>query len=130
MNYFRTARPLTLLIPAVLFAQNPPARALIQRGQAAFSEHCADCHGSDGEGSDRGPKLAGTRHMRSQSVDQLRNIISQGRASSGMPAFHLPGSDLDALAPFVHSLNSTAAESGAPGDPVAGRDLFFGKEHC
>src|SRR5213076_615461 len=86
--------------------------------------------GTDAEGSDMGPKLSGTRRLRSQSVGQLRNVINQGRPSTGMPAFHLPARDLDALAAFVRSLNSTAADSGVPGAPLAGREFFFGKGQC
>jgi PQQ-dependent dehydrogenase (methanol/ethanol family) len=115
------------LIPSAVSAQTP---VLVGQGQKLFAEHCVDCHGADAEGSDRGPKLAGTRRMRSQSLEQLRTTISQGRPSSGMPSFRLPASELDGLAAFIRSLNSTAAESGAPGDPLAGRDFFFGKGQC
>ncbi len=116
-----------VLMAAPLFGQNA---AVVEDGQKAFGEHCAGCHGADAEGSDMGPKLAGTRRLRSQGVAQLRNVILQGRPSLGMPAFHLPAAQLDGLAAYVHSLNSTAAQSGAPGDPRAGRDFFFGKGGC
>jgi PQQ-dependent dehydrogenase (methanol/ethanol family) len=116
-----------ILLTTHAFAQRSP---LLEKGQAAFSEHCVDCHGADAEGSDRGPNLAGTRRMRSQTVEQLGKTISQGRPSSGMPAFHLPPTDIDALAAFVRSLNSTAADSGTPGDAAAGREFFFGKGQC
>lgn len=102
----------------------------IEDGQKGFTERCAACHGADAEGSDMGPKLAGTRRLRSRSVQQLRSIINQGMPSTGMPAFHLPAQELDALAAFIRSLNSTAAESGVPGSPLAGRQFFFGKGQC
>jgi PQQ-dependent dehydrogenase (methanol/ethanol family) len=47
-----------------------------------------------------------------------------------MPAFNLPGDELDALAELVRSLNSPAAEHTIPGDREAGAQLFFGKGHC
>jgi len=47
-----------------------------------------------------------------------------------MPAFNLPGDDLDALAALVRSLNSPAAEHTIPGDREAGAQLFFGKGRC
>jgi len=77
-----------------------------------------------------GPKLAGTRRLRSQNVDQLRNVIRRGRPATGMPAFDLPAQQIDGLATLVRSLNASAAESGVPGDPLAGREFFFGKGRC
>jgi PQQ-dependent dehydrogenase (methanol/ethanol family) len=118
------------LIPAAASAQGPAAPALVEEGQRAFAEHCASCHGVDAEGSDMGPSLTGTRRLRSRSFEQLRSVINQGRPSTGMPAFHLPARELDALATFVVSLNSAAAESGVPGTPLAGREFFFGKGQC
>ncbi|MGH9327159.1 MAG: PQQ-binding-like beta-propeller repeat protein [Terriglobia bacterium] len=48
-----------------------------------------------------------------------------------MPSFaNLPGDELDALAAFVHALNSPAAESAVPGDQAAGEDYFFGAGKC
>ena len=112
-----------VLVP--LFAQSP-----IEQGQKAFVEHCSACHGEDADGGDMGPKLSGTRTMRSRSVAQLRTVISQGFPSSGMPAFHLPAPQLDAIASYVRSLNTTAAESGVTGSPQQGREFFFGKGQC
>ncbi len=121
-------------LPLVGWAQNAAQNAatpkLVEDGQKAFAEHCAACHGPDAEGGEMGPNLAGTRRLRSRSMAQLRTLISQGVPSSGMPAFHLPAQQLDALAGFVRSLNSTAAESGVPGAPLSGREFFFGKGRC
>jgi PQQ-dependent dehydrogenase (methanol/ethanol family) len=47
-----------------------------------------------------------------------------------MPAFNLSIQQLDALAGFVHSLNSSAAENVLSGNPAAGMQLFFGKAQC
>lgn len=49
---------------------------------------------------------------------------------AGMPAFDLPKEELDAVAEFVHSLNSAAADSVLPGDREAGRKVFFGSGNC
>jgi PQQ-dependent dehydrogenase (methanol/ethanol family) len=97
--------------------------------QSAYIEHCAACHGDNAEGTAQGPKLAGSRSVRSRSTAQLRSLIYQG--ATGMPAFHqLPAADLDALAAFVHSLNAPAAESPVQGSPEAGEDFFFGQGQC
>ena len=116
-----------LLTPCQALAQNSK---LIEEGQQAFAEHCAACHGPDADGTDMGPKLAGSRSVRARLIPQLRTLINQGIPSSGMPAFPLPAEQLDALAAFVHSLNTTAASSAAPGAPLAGEQFFFGKGQC
>src|SRR3954471_20251999 len=115
-----------LALPA--FAQDNAK--LIEQGQKSYAERCAMCHGPDAGGADMGPKLTGNRRVRSRSKQQLRTFIYDGSPGSGMPPFHLPAPELDALAAFVHALNATAAESGAPGDPAAGERFFFGKGNC
>ena len=117
-----------ILLSLPVLAQTPAK--LIEQGQKAYAKDCAMCHGVDAGGTDQGPKLAGNRRVRSRSQQQLRSFIYDGVPSSGMPAFHLPAADLDALAAYVHALNATAAESGAPGDPAAGERFFFGKGQC
>ena len=47
-----------------------------------------------------------------------------------MPAFDLPGDELDALAALVHSLNAPAAEGPVHGDAKAGEQFFFSKGNC
>ena len=106
---------------ALLFAQNPPAApADLARGQKVYAERCVGCHGADFRGTDQGPGLTGSPRVRRMSIQRLRSIIKKGIPDSGMPPFDLPAQDLDALAPFVRSLNSQAAESNAPGNPAAG----------
>jgi PQQ-dependent dehydrogenase (methanol/ethanol family) len=95
-----------------------------------YTQHCAACHGEKGQGSAQGPKLAGSRSVRSRSAAQLRSFIYQGAPSSGMPSFHLPDAELDTLAAFVHSLNSPAAENPAQGNTAAGQEFFFGRGQC
>src|SRR5438094_7928978 len=68
--------------------------------------------------------------MRRMSIQRLRNIVKNGIPNTGMPPFDLPAPDLDALAPFVPSLNSQAAESHVPGNPAARERFFFGKGKC
>ncbi len=116
---------------APLFGQNPSAAPSdLARGQKVYAEHCVGCHGADFRGTDQGPGLTGNSRVRRMSLPRLRNIIRNGIPNSGMPPFDLPAPDLDALAPFVRSLNSQAAESNAPGNPAAGERFFFGKGEC
>src|SRR5881296_106926 len=116
---------------ALLFGQNPSAAPPdLARGQKVYAERCVGCHGADFRGTDQGPGLRGNPLMRRMSVQRLHNIIKNGIPNTGMPPFDLPAPDLDALAPFVRSLNSQAAESNVPGNPAAGEQFFFGKGEC
>jgi PQQ-dependent dehydrogenase (methanol/ethanol family) len=122
-----------LLATGLASAQSAPGASsakLVEAGEKAFAEHCAECHGDDAEGSDRGPALGGNRRLRTRSTEQIRSFIYEGKPSSGMPAFHLAAADLDSLAAFAHSLNSVAADSAAPGSPQAGEQFFFGRGQC
>jgi putative heme-binding domain-containing protein len=120
--------PIALLFAASLAAQTP--QQLIETGQQSFARHCASCHAPDAGGAEMGPKLVATRRLRSRSAAQLRSLIRQGVPSNGMPAFDLPAPELDALAAFVRSLNTSAAETPVPGDPDAGRAFFLGQGKC
>lgn len=116
-----------------LAAQETPATpaALATQGKALFAEQCASCHGSDAQGSDRAPKLAGSRSLRGQTTGQIRNTIQHGIAAGGMPAFPLPAAQLDALVAFVRSLNAEpAAATATSGNANAGREFFFGNGKC
>jgi PQQ-dependent dehydrogenase (methanol/ethanol family) len=103
-----------------LFGQAPPE----------FGKHCAVCHGAEGTGGDRGPSLAGREHRRAgRSASEIREIIQNG-LPGGMPSFKLPDAQLDALAHFVRSLNTTAFEMQPEGDRAAGERYFFGAGNC
>src|SRR2546426_426113 len=119
--------PIAVLFLAAIGSAQKPA---LEEGQTAYAQRCFACDGPEAEGTNQGPKLAGSRRVRGRSTQQLRALIQEGRPSLGMPAFHLPAAELDALAAFVHSLNSPAAESGSPGAPAAGQRFFFGQGKC
>jgi PQQ-dependent dehydrogenase (methanol/ethanol family) len=100
------------------------------RGQKVYAENCAGCHGADFQGTDQGPALKGDPLMRRMSLRRLQSIIRNGISGAGMPPFDLPAQDIDALTSFILSLNSSAAESNAAGDPAAGEQFFWGKGKC
>ena len=119
------------LSPALLCGQNSPAVASnTTEVTKLYGVQCASCHGDDSRGTDHAPPLAGVRRLRGRSISWLRHVIHNGIASGGMPAFDLSAGELDALAAFVHALNSPAAESFVRGDRAAGEQYFFGKGQC
>jgi PQQ-dependent dehydrogenase (methanol/ethanol family) len=116
----------SLLAGSTLLAQAPAAGEVMQ----TYLKLCGGCHGADARGSQQGPGLAGNVRLRRRSMQNLRNVITRGIPSAGMPGFDLPGPTVDALAGLVQSLNASAAETTVPGDRAAGQAFFFGKGQC
>ena len=102
----------------------------VTEGKKIFAQSCAGCHGADTYGTDRAPGLSGNRRVRARTVDQLRNLVLHGISSAGMPAFNFSPPQLDAIAAFVHSLNSAAYETPVSGNPENGKQIFFGSQKC
>jgi PQQ-dependent dehydrogenase (methanol/ethanol family) len=122
-----------LFLPGSLLCQTPasPQAALIQDGKTVYAGSCSGCHGADTFGTDHAPKLTGNSDVRRRSVEQLRNLISSGIPAGGMPAFaSLPPQQLDAIAAFIHSLNSPASQTIVPGDAALGGQFFWGQGKC
>src|SRR6266496_2425252 len=98
--------PIAILLNAIIaFGQGTDTA-----GSKSFAARCAGCHGADARGTDRGPGLAGKRHLRARSILQLRGVIQKGVPGSGMPPFDLPADELDGVAALVHSLNEPLAD--------------------
>ncbi|MEZ5401007.1 MAG: PQQ-binding-like beta-propeller repeat protein [Bryobacteraceae bacterium] len=98
--------------------------------RATYLKLCSGCHGDDARGSQQGPGLAGNLRLRRRSEQSLRNVITKGIPSAGMPGFDVSAETLDGLVAMVVSLNSTAAEAKVPGDRRAGEVYFFGAGRC
>ena len=100
-------------------------------GQRAFSSNCAGCHGLDGRGSDKGVNIAASVNVRHLSDAQVSNIISNGVAGTGMPAFHsLSGPQIRGLVSYVRVLEGNFQARIPPGDAIRGKEIFFGKGEC
>ena len=97
--------------------------------QKQFRQLCQGCHGEGGAGGDRAPALVNNRDLRTRSESQIEDVIRHG-APGGMPAFALPEPQLLALAHWLRSLNSSAADAKPVGDVAAGRRFFFGQGQC
>ncbi|MGD2155401.1 MAG: c-type cytochrome [Anaerolineales bacterium] len=93
--------PIPTLIPATLGAEalapTPTARTVAesypaglpsaQDGQALYEEHCASCHGVDGQGEVPNSRdFSDVDYMRGETPVEFYNIISEGRGE-GMPGF-------------------------------------------
>lgn len=95
-----------------------------------FGNTCAVCHGSSAEGTERAPSLVNNYYLRNRSVAAIASIIEHGRGGI-MPSFrNLPAAQIEALAKYVHSLNTDAFQAKTPGNVEAGSAYFFGGGHC
>jgi cytochrome c oxidase cbb3-type subunit III len=99
-------------------------------GKRAYSARCANCHGLDGRGGERGPNIATSPRAKRLSEKQLTNVITDGRPASGMPAFRLVGAtEIQTLVAYVRFLQGNM-KSAIIGNSQKGKDLFFGKADC
>jgi cytochrome c oxidase cbb3-type subunit 3 len=103
------------------------------QGAALFSQDCAACHGTDGRGGERAPNIATQHDIVSLSDAQLSGIIDKGILSAGMPGFGYLGPEkIRDLVAHLRQLQGIANTGNVslPGDPRAGKDIFFGSRSC
>lgn len=111
--------------PAV--AQQPKSAG----GAAIFAANCAACHGSDGRGGERAPNIATAHDVVSLADADLKSTVENGIAGAGMPSFRALGDDsVNAVVAYLRTLQGVGAAAALPGDPAAGKTLFYGKAGC
>jgi len=105
----------------------PATPAVMQRGAAVYDEHCAGCHGRQGEGSPGIPLLAGNRAVRMKTPHNVIQAIRHGGFAPatagnprpfGMPPFRglLGDDDIAAVASYVRGSWGNAAGAVQPLD--------------
>jgi putative heme-binding domain-containing protein len=100
-------------------------------GKMVFNSTCAGCHGLDGRGSEKAPNIVSSAKVQHLSDAQISNIVSNGIPGTGMPAFpSLTGVQLRAVVGYLHALQGRGDAAAISGNPVRGRNLFFGKGEC
>lgn len=103
-------------------------------GKSLFDGNCAGCHGLDARGGEHAPNIATNPEIQRKSDQDLFRIVHDGAANLTMPAFSSILSDgkIRAVVAYLRSLQGRAAGASAklPGDPAAGKSLFFGKAAC
>src|SRR6185369_16397412 len=65
-----------------------------------------------------------------RSRQNLRDTIRNGIPGSGMPAFPLADTEMNAILDYLKFLTEPASEQPAPGDAEAGSRFFFGQGKC
>src|SRR5688572_19081216 len=81
---------LAALASASLAAQDPEAPTTLQLGQRLFFQHCAGCHGPEGDAIP-GTDLGHGKFRRAANDADLAKIIVQGIPGTGMPPHNFTG---------------------------------------
>jgi cytochrome c oxidase cbb3-type subunit III len=130
--------------PFVLGIGNPPVRqaaapkrsssSAADAGKKLFDGNCVGCHGLDARGGEHAPDIATNPELQRMSDEQLFHIVHDGAAALAMPAFNSILSDgkIKTVVAYLRSLQGhmVGARATLPGDPVAGKSVFFGKAGC
>lgn len=105
------------------------------RGKNVFEPRCATCHGLDGLGGEHAPDIIRRTEVRVLSDRALLDVIHDGIPQRGMPGFsNMSAEDSRAVVAYLRYLQGNPQGSSVGtslrGDPIRGRDLFFGKAAC
>jgi len=110
---------------------SPPSAQQELRGKGVFEMRCATCHGLDGLGGEHAPDVIRPSAVRALSDQAVLDLIHDGIPQRGMPGFSDMGKgDGHAVVAYLRFLQGNSAGGSMRGDPVRGRDLFFGKAGC
>ena len=121
----------------LLRAQNPTlqghpedyARADIEYGSRIYAEQCDRCHGVNGTGV-AGVDLRSGKFRNASTDMQLRNLITRGIPTAGMPSFPFDAAELAGVVAYLRNMNTVDRGSLKPGDPTRGKVLFEGRGAC
>jgi putative heme-binding domain-containing protein len=102
---------------------NPEA---IAAGTKLFLASCAGCHGPDGGGGARGPNLVRRSLWHPLGDDAIFQVIRKGVPGTDMPPTKLTDEQTWNLVAFIHALTGPASTNPVPGDPVAGKAVYWG----
>ena len=127
----------TLLASVSVAAQNTTmlghpedyARADIEHGARVYAEHCDRCHGANGNGVS-GVDLRSGKFRNATTDQQLRNVITNGFPTSGMPTFTFDAADLAGLVAYLRNMNSIDRGSLKAGDAAHGKVVVETKGAC
>jgi cytochrome c oxidase cbb3-type subunit III len=118
-------------------SRKPAAPSLATRGEQAFGQHCAFCHGVDARGGAQGGSdlLLSPIVLEDEGGAGLGKFLAVGRPEKNMPKFALPRQQIAEIAAFLHARIGAASSNRFKvdilvGDPKAGAAYFNGPGRC
>jgi len=129
-----------LFLAAICIAQgqNPLAnnRKAAKAGEYEFRINCALCHGLGARGGGRGPDLTRAQKKHTHNDAEMFQTISNGIPGTAMPANGTNGqgvgmtdTEIWQIVTYIRS-QEVKASAKMSGDPVHGKQLFFGDGNC
>lgn len=105
--------------------------ASASEGRNTFAARCANCHGLDGRGTERGPDIAARKEVQRLPGSALLRIVQEGVPGTGMPPFRALGKTrIESVVAYLRILQGKGVDARLPGDPTEGKTLFFSKAEC
>jgi putative heme-binding domain-containing protein len=103
--------------------------AQIQAGYRLYASQCALCHGQNGN-TVQGVDLPRQQFKRVTTDQDIRNTVTNGNATAGMPPFKLEPNELDGIVAYIRSGFDLSATPFKVGDAGRGKAVFDGKGGC
>jgi putative heme-binding domain-containing protein len=103
--------------------------AQIQAGYRLYASQCALCHGQNGN-TIQGVDLPRQQFKTVSTDNEIRNRITNGNATAGMPPFKLEPAELDGIVAYIRSGFDLSATPFKVGDAGRGKVVFDGKGGC
>ncbi len=122
--------------PRAAYPPHPPGDpAMVARGKAIYDVNCAQCHGSDARGEERGPNLIRSALLLNDKDGELiAPVLQEGRLADGMPKFEFSAAQIADIAAFIHTfrvggydVSRNRPETIVVGDAKAGETYFNSK---
>ena len=104
----------------------------LQTGKKIFTTTCAACHGLDGRGGEHAPDIARSAEVQQMTNAQIFRMVHDGSDSGAMPAFGatFSSAQINSVIAYLRMLQGAHGVVELPGDPVAGKALFFDAAAC
>ena len=118
-----------IVLPLIAAAQSPAGSAGASAASeteaaALYRNHCANCHGDQGQGG-RGPGFETGRFRHGNSDEQLMQSIRRGIPGTIMPMFYYDDRQLRMMVAHIRDFSIRRSEPAAVrGNAAAGRELF------
>ena len=111
--------------------KKPGVQVANSKRNKLFESSCAVCHGLDGGGGEHAPNIGRASAAKSKSDSDLARILRDGIPNKGMPPFRSLGDPkLRSILLYLRLLQAKSDSRADTGNPVQGKQLFFGKGQC